>query len=156
MKLSVILTVASLCLARLAVAAPVTVPEASEIVNIDENGEKHVNLEYFLSSIEAIYDSDSAISEIDQKKFVVDSMEEVKEQGLLGEFAKELVNIFQLEDSETDDVSKRSGYTEKHDTAGDALVKLLSSVFNYYVSKSVPENLAAKPGSYHVKSKNNG
>lgn len=102
MKVTAILTVVSLCLAGLVKAAPVDEQQRSGIVISNKNGEKEIDFEYFLSTIDAIESNETEDdSEIEKqmKIFVNLIMEEVQEQKLMEKFLHDLVNASNLQDS---------------------------------------------------------
>lgn len=100
MKVSAILTVVSICLAGIVKAAPVGALKTSGIVILDEYGKKEIDLDYLLSSIEAIASSETKDSSIAEKteKIVNSVMKEIQEQGLLEKFLYDLVSVSQLQD----------------------------------------------------------
>lgn len=91
MKVSAILTIASLCFVGKTKAAPAVGSSASEIVKIDGKGKNELDVDYDLSTINAINKKhetggDSSILETDQDEFIVKVMEKIKEERLMDEF----------------------------------------------------------------------
>lgn len=86
MKVSIILTVASLCLAGLAKSAPVEVSTASEIIKTDEEGVAKIDFGYVVSSVNAMFvkfltEGEDAITKEDKEFFA--ELDEIDKLGLL-------------------------------------------------------------------------
>lgn len=93
MKVSVILTFVSLCLAELAKAAPVARSAAPEIVDLNEKGKEINDFKSVLPLIRAIdkkiaADGENSITEEDEK-LMEDLIAKIQEQGLMKELLSE-------------------------------------------------------------------
>lgn len=100
MKVSAILTIATLCLAGITVAAPISEPSASGIVEISKNGVENINFDYVSSSIEDMKERSrtegfDSIEEEDVE-FLDKLLQEIKIQGFLEEFLEEMESASQL------------------------------------------------------------
>lgn len=112
MKLSAILTIVSLYLVGLTVAAPIVESSESRIVKINGNGVKEIDLAYLFSLIDAIIhraetDGNGSITEQD-KIFIVQLILEIQNEGLMEELADELNKARLHEGFELADVDQKS------------------------------------------------